>query len=126
MNHEQPHAQHNEQHSDHAAWLADCRHWQMEHSKALATLAQVEAHLKTHVSQVAEHAYVIHGHDRANVVQEALMAKAERGEGTDASADGDAFLGDVHAQQAARHAALRKHHLAVMAHVNSLAKILAS
>jgi len=125
MNHETSHAQHGQQHSDHDAWQADCRHWHLEHRKARATLGLVQAHLDQHDAQVAEHEFLIGGHEHANQVQEALMAAAERGAATDASPDGDAFLAKVHGQQAERHLALRKQHLALMSHIRAIEKLMA-
>lgn len=126
MNHETSHATHSNQHSEHDAWMADCHHWHLEHERASATLGLVQAHLDQHDAQVSEHEFLIGGHEHANQVQEALMAKAEQGAGADASAEGDAFLAKVHAQQAERHKALRARHLALMSHIRAIEKLMAA
>jgi hypothetical protein len=124
MSHASQHSTHTDQHTDHAAWLADILNWRIDHVRALSTLAKVESLLKQHEAKLAEHELLVRGHDRANIVQEALMAKAEQGSADLSSADADSFLGKVHAQQAAAHAAIREHHLELMARVLELQKAL--
>jgi len=124
MSHESQHAAHTQQHSDHAAWLSDCLNWRVDYIRAFATLSRVEAMFMQYDADIAEHELLVRGHERANDVQESLMAKAEQGAEVDASEDADAFLAKVHEQQAVKHAKLRERHLALMARVRELDKAL--
>ncbi|MCB9687825.1 MAG: hypothetical protein H6738_19120 [Alphaproteobacteria bacterium] len=125
MSHQSQHTAHGDQHSEHGAWLSDCLNWRVDHVQALSTLARVEAMIKRHEAEVAEHELIIGGHERANVLQEALMARAERGASDESSEDADQFLGNVHEQQKNRHYLLRQRHVALMARVLELEKALA-
>lgn len=124
MSHESRHQKHAAEHGDHQAWLADCMNWRVDHVQMLSTLARVEALIRRHEAEVAEHELVVGGHERANVLQEALMARSERGAADESSEDADGFLARVHEEQAARHYLLRQRHVALMARVHELDKAL--
>ena len=124
MSHTDRHQAHGTQHSDHEAWLADCMNWRVDNVVALSTLARVEALIKRHEAELAEHEMLVGGHERANLVQESLMARAEKGADDESSEDGDVFLARVHEEQAARHYLLRQRHLALSARVRELEKAL--
>ncbi len=127
--HTTAHQEHNQWSSEHALWLDEVEFWNKEHKKALTKLVEIEKSIKQQSSVLQEHVQAIQAHTKLEHEHEKTMKNSERDFSSKAYKEADVKENPVHqqerkmhAQESAKHHALKTHHFKVMAMINILHK----